>query len=766
MLNLKNIKKTYHTGGFSQHALKDFSLQFRQNEFVAILGPSGSGKTTLLNIIGGLDRYDSGDLIINNKSTKKFESIDWDFYRNNCVGFIFQNYNLISHISVLENVEMGMTLSGVGKKEKRKKAKELLERVGLKQHINKKPNQLSGGQMQRVAIARALANDPDIILADEPTGALDTKISRQIMELIASIAKDKLVIMVTHNKELAEEYATRIVKMQDGEIIEDTNPIAKNESNDKMFQIRKTAMNFFTALNLSFNNIKTKKGRTALTSFAASIGIIGIALILALSNGFKIEIDEFEKDSLSDAPIIISEQAMTMNEEMMMNMQVNKDRQEFSDSKKVYIQEDILEQLMHTNYITDEYIDYLGEIDKKYISGVSYQKSTALNLITHIEDKYELVSTTNAVNPWTLLPTNPNKKEKGVIDNNYDVIAGKIDDEKPGLILQVDSRNQIYESTLKQLGLSGKTVDFDDILNQELKLVLNDDYYMQVDDYFIPNPDLESLYNNENSISIKVQAIVRCKEDKKMLANGSGIAYTNSLTELVISKNKDSEIVNVQKEKDYNVLTHQPFDEDSMTNNKKVFLGYLGAESIPNIIYIYPNSFESKDYITDYLDKYNEKKEEKDKIEYTDMAGMISSLSGNIMDAITIVLVAFSSISLIVSSIMIGIITYISVLERTKEIGILRALGARKKDIKRVFMAETFIVGIFSGTLGILIARLLVIPANIIIEDLSDLANVAKMNPIHAIILVIISVILTMISGFIPARVASNKDPVESLRTE
>ncbi len=766
MLNLKNIKKTYHTGGFSQHALKDFSLQFRQNEFVAILGPSGSGKTTLLNIIGGLDRYDSGDLIINNKSTKKFKSIDWDFYRNNCVGFIFQNYNLISHISVLENVEMGMTLSGVGKKEKRKKAKELLERVGLKQHINKKPNQLSGGQMQRVAIARALANDPDIILADEPTGALDTKISRQIMELIASIAKDKLVIMVTHNKELAEEYATRIVKMQDGEIIEDTNPIAKDESNDKMFQIRKTAMNFFTALNLSFNNIKTKKGRTALTSFAASIGIIGIALILALSNGFKIEIDEFEKDSLSDAPIIISEQAMTMNEEMMMNMQVNKDRKEFSDSKKVYIQEDILEQLMHTNYITDEYIDYLGEIDKKYISGVSYQKSTALNLITHIEDKYELVSTTNAVNPWTLLPTNPNKKEKGVIDNNYDVIAGKIDDEKPGLILQVDSRNQIYESTLKQLGLSGKTVDFDDILNQELKLVLNDDYYMQVDDYFIPNPDLESLYNNENSISIKVQAIVRCKEDKKMLANGSGIAYTNSLTELVISKNKDSAIVNVQKEKDYNVLTHQPFDEESMTNNKKVFLGYLGAESIPNIIYIYPNSFESKDYITDYLDKYNEKKEEKDKIEYTDMAGMISSLSGNIMDAITIVLVAFSSISLIVSSIMIGIITYISVLERTKEIGILRALGARKKDIKRVFMAETFIVGIFSGTLGILIARLLVIPANIIIEDLSDLANVAKMNPIHAIVLVIISVILTMISGFIPARVASNKDPVESLRTE
>lgn len=767
MLNLKNIKKTYHTGGFSQHALKDFSLQFRQNEFVAILGPSGSGKTTLLNIIGGLDRYDSGDLIINNKSTKKFKNMDWDFYRNNCVGFIFQNYNLISHISVLENVEMGMTLSGVGKKEKRKKAKELLERVGLKQHINKKPNQLSGGQMQRVAIARALANDPDIILADEPTGALDTKISRQIMELIADIAKDKLVIMVTHNKELAEEYASRIVKMQDGEIIEDTNPIAKNEQNDKMFHIKKTAMNFFTALNLSFNNIKTKKGRTALTSFAASIGIIGIALILALSNGFKIEIDNFEKDSLSDAPIIISEQAMTMDEETMMKMQnMDNDRKEFPTNKKVYVQEDVLEKVMHTNYITDDYLNYLKKLDKKYISGISYQKSTALNLINNNEGKYELVTTTNTTLPWTLLPTNPNENTTGVVENNYDIIAGKIDNTKPGLILQVDSKNQIYESTLKQLGLSGKTASFDNILNKELKLVLNDDYYKQIDDYFIPNTDLESLYNNENSIPIKVQAIIRCKEDKKMLANGNGIAYTNALTELVISKNKDSAIVKVQSEKDYNVITHQAFDEESTTNNKEMFLGYLGAESIPNIIYIYPNDFESKDYITDYLDKYNNKKEEKDRIEYTDMAGMISSLSGNIMDAITIVLVAFSSISLIVSSIMIGIITYISVLERTKEIGILRALGARKKDIKRVFMAETFIVGIFSGALGILIARLLVIPTNIVIENLSDLPNVAKMNPIHAIILVIISVILTMISGFIPARVASNKDPVESLRTE
>ncbi len=768
MLELKNIKKTYHTGDFSQNALKDFSLKFRKNEFVAILGPSGSGKTTLLNIIGGLDRYDSGDLIINEKSTKKFKEIEWDAYRNNCVGFIFQNYNLISHISVLENVEMGMTLSGVSKKGKRKKAKELLKRVGLEKHINKKPNQLSGGQMQRVAIARALANDPDIILADEPTGALDSKISKQIMELIADISKDKLVIMLTHNQDLAEEYATRIVKMQDGKILEDNNQTSKEEKEEKKFKIKKTAMSFSTALNLSFNNIKTKKGRTALTSFAASIGIIGIALILALSNGFKIEIDNFEKDSLSDAPIIISEQAMSMDEETMMKMSgLDKTREKYPTTKKVYVEENIMEKVTHKNILTEDYIKYLKKLDKKYLSGISYQKIASLNLISHNDKKgYELVDTTNMNMPWTLLPVNPNKKEKGIIENNYDILAGKIDNEKPGLILLVNNRNQIYESTLNQLGLTGKNIKFDDILDQELKLVLNDDYYKEVGEYFVPNTNLEELYHNENSISIKVQAIIRCKEEKEMISNNSGIAYTNALTELAIEKNKDSKIVSAQLEHDYNVLTHQPLAEDKKENSKDTILAYLGGESIPSAIYIYPKDFESKDYITDYLDKYNDKKKEENRVEYTDMAGMISSLSGNIMDAITIVLVAFSSISLIVSSIMIGIITYISVLERTKEIGILRALGARKKDIKRVFMAEAFIVGIASGALGILIARILIIPTNMVIENLSSLPNVAKMNPIHAIILVIISVILTMISGYIPSRVASNKDAVESLRTE
>lgn len=767
MLELKNIQKSYKTGTFVQHALKKVSIQFRKNEFVSILGPSGSGKTTLLNIIGGFDRYDSGDLIINNKSTKKFKTTEWDSYRNNCIGFIFQSYNLISHISVLENVEMTMTLSGYRKKNKRKKALEALQKVGLKDHAHKKPNQLSGGQMQRVAIARALVNDPDIILADEPTGALDSNTSVQIMDLIKEIAKDKLVVMVTHNPDLAKQYATRIIEVKDGEIIGDSNPIKKDEKDDGVVKIRKTVLSYQSALHLSFNNIKTKKGRTLLTSFAASIGIIGIALILALSNGFKIEIDNFEKDSLSEAPIIISTQSMAMDQESMEKVQKSTEKlKKYPKSKKVYVASDMMEQMTHTNNITNDYIDYLKKLDKKDISGISYQKSTGFNVVNHSSDGYNLISTTNmGVQNWTLLPTKVGNKDE-IIENTYDVLAGKIDDSTPGLILQVDSRNQIYESTLKQLGLSSKNVSFDDILNQELKVVLNDDYYKKVGDYFIPSTDYESLYKNENSIPLKVQAIIRGKKGKEMITNGSGFGYTNALTELVISKNKDSEIVKQQQDVDYNVLTHQPFDENDPTATKDMTLGYLGAESIPVMISIYPKDFDSKDTITKYLDQYNKKKEEKYEIKYTDMAGMISSLSGNIMDAITVVLIAFSSISLIVSSIMIGIITYISVLERTKEIGILRALGARGKDVTRVFNAETIIIGLCSGTLGLFIAYLLTFPINHIIEDISGLANVAKLNPVHALTLLIISICLTVIGGFIPAKMASKKDPVVALRTE
>ena len=763
MLELKKISKSYKTGSFVQQALKEVSIQFRNNEFVAILGASGSGKTTLLNIIGGLDQYDSGDLIINNKSTKKFKAIDWDRYRNHCVGFIFQNYNLIPHISILDNVEMGMTLSGVNSKTRKKKAKEALKKVGLLEHIHKKPNQLSGGQMQRVAIARALVNNPDIILADEPTGALDTKTSIQIMDLIKEISKDKLVIMVTHNPDLAKDYATRIIEFKDGTKISDSNPVTEKEKDTSILKIKKTAMNFRTALKLSFNNIKTKKGRTLLTAFASSIGIIGIALILSLSNGFKIEVDNFEKNTLSQAPVIISTQAMTMSEETV--SQIKKEESpKYPKEEKVYALEDVMETVFHTNILSDEYIEYVKKLDTSLLSGVSYQQATNFNIITKTKDGYKLVADSSN---WTLLPTNPNKNESGIIYDNYDILAGEINENEPGLILQVNSKNQIYQSTLEALGLSGKEVSFEDILNQKLKVVVNDDYYLQYGSIFVPNQDLGKLYQNKNNITLKVQAIIRGKSDKEMITNGSGIGYTNALTELVISKNKDSKIVSYQEKSDYNILTNQPFDEkDGSMNTKEIMLGYLGKDVKPNVIYLYPKDFESKKEITTYLDKYNEGKEEKDVVEYTDMAAMISTLSGNIMDAITVVLVAFSSISLIVSSIMIAIITYISVLERIKEIGILRALGARRKDIKRVFNAETFIIGLTSGILGILIAYLLTIPANQIIENLSGLAGVAKLNIYHAIILVIINIILTMIGGAIPSRMASKKDPVEALRTE
>lgn len=766
MLELKKINKSYKTGDFVQHALKDVSIEFRKNEFVAILGPSGSGKTTLLNILGGLDRYDNGDLIINNTSTKKFKAIDWDRYRNNCVGFIFQSYNLIPHISVIDNTMMGMTLSGVKEKTRRKKAEEALKKVGLLEHAHKKPNQLSGGQMQRVAIARALVNDPDIILADEPTGALDTKTSVQIMDLIKEISKDKLVIMVTHNPDLAKKYASRVIEFKDGKNVSDSNPVNKEEADNSKFKIRKTAMSFMTALKLSFNNIKTKKGRTFLTAFASSIGIIGIGLVLSLSNGFKIEVDKFEKNSLSQAPIIISTQAMNMSEENMEKMMGNSDKklEKYTDEKKVFVQEDIKESMMHTNILTSDYIEYIKKLDKKYLSGVSYQSVTALNVINKNENGYNLVSDSSN---WILLPTNPNENNEGIIDNLYDVLVGEINEDEPGLILQVDSKNQVFKSSIKALGLDGDDVSFDDIMNATLKVAINDEYYLSLGQSFIPNQDLESLYNSENSITLKVQAIVRGKKEKELMTSGSGIGYTNALTKLIVEKNKNSKIVNAQRELNYNILSSQPFDNSlDSTNNKDMILSYLGSESIPSIIYLYPKDFESKDSITTYLDDYNKDKTEENTIQYTDMASMISSLSGNIMDAITIVLIAFSSISLIVSSIMIAIITYISVLERTKEIGILRALGARGKDVKRVFNAETFIIGFASGVLGIAIAYILTIPVNIILEDLSGLANVAKLNIIHAVILVIINILLTLIGGAIPSRMASKKDPVIALRTE
>ena len=760
MLELKNINKIYKTNDLKQTALKNINVKFRKNEFVSILGPSGSGKTTLLNIIGGLDKYSSGDLIINGVSTKKYNDNDFDAYRNHKVGFVFQSYNLIPHQSALSNVELALTLSGVKKEERRKRAIDVLKRVGLEHHMHKRPNQMSGGQMQRVAIARALINNPDILLADEPTGALDSETSIQIMELLKNISKEKLVIMVTHNPELATIYSNRIIKILDGKIIDDSNPFDGEDKIINKSKTKKTSMSFLTALSLSLNNLMTKKGRTILTSFAGSIGIIGIALILSLSNGFKVEIDNFEKKSLSQAPITITNTAMKST-----IIEAN-NREKFPNGSNIYVEKDIMTSQVHKNIITSKYIEYIENLDKTNLSGIAYQKGTNLIIVNKdYNGNYNLVSTLNSgAQSWSLLPSNPNDNENSVIDTMYDVLAGEIKDDEPGLVLQVDNKNQIYESVLEVLGLENKeSLTFDDILNQELKLIINDDYYKQIGDVFYPNSNLEELYNSNNSITIKVQAIIRGKEEQAMITNGSGFAYTNALTELIINNNKNSNIVKLQKEKDYNILTNMPFDENI---TKDYILGYLGDDTIPVAIYLYPKDFNTKEKIIEYLDNYNKELNEEEQIQYTDMASMISSLSGGIMDAITVVLVAFSSISLVVSSIMIGIITYISVLERTREIGILRALGARAKDIKRVFNAETFIIGLVSGIIGIGITYLLNIPINMIIENISGLPNVAKLNIIHAITLIIISICLTVIGGAIPSRIASKKDPVVALRTE
>ena len=766
MLDLKNISKSYKTGNFVQHALKKVNLSFRKNEFVAILGPSGSGKTTLLNIIGGLDRYDSGDLIINGKSTKKFKATEWDSYRNNCVGFIFQSYNLISHISVLENVEMALTLSGYKRKNKREKALEALDKVGLKDHAHKRPNQLSGGQMQRVAIARSLVNNPDIILADEPTGALDSTTSVQIMNLIKEIAKDKLVIMVTHNPELAKNYASRIIEFKDGEILSDSNPIKEEEIDTGTVHIKKTVLSYLSAIHLSFNNIKTKKGRTFLTAFAASIGIIGIALILSLSNGFQLQIDKFEKSTLSQMPVTISSQAMQMDEDTLeeqMQTSTNK-KDKYPTEQVVKPTESVMEKIVHTNNITKDYINYIENIDSNLLSGISYLKKTGLNLITKDNNNnYKKVDMANSM-MWQIFPTRTQDKESGIVEDNYDVLAGKIDSKEEGLILAIDSKNEVSKTIIESLGFdSSKNISFDDILNKEFKIVTNNDYYKKLGNNFIPTSNYDEVYNNTNSITVKIKAIIRGKEDKEMFTNQALIFYTGALVDKIISINKDSEIVKAQEDKDYNILTGTSFDD---TTTKEDILAYLGADMTPAVIYLYPKDFASKDKITSYLDKYNKNKADSDKITYTDMAKLMSSLSSGIMDAITVVLIAFSSISLVVSSIMIAIITYISVLERTKEIGILRSLGASKKDIKNIFKAETIIIGTISGFIGVGVTILLNKVIDKVIYNLMGISHITYLPWNYIFYLILISIVLCLISGLVPAKIASKKDPVISLRSE
>lgn len=784
MLQLKNIRKTYHVGEIDTIALNDISVSFRKKEFVAILGTSGSGKTTCLNIIGGLDRYDSGDLIIKGKSTKEFKDKDWDAYRNNSVGFVFQSYNLIMHLSIVANVELGMTLSGVSSEEKHKRAVEVLEKVGLKDHLHKKPNQLSGGQMQRVAIARALANDPEILLCDEPTGALDTTTSVQIMDLIQELAKERLVIMVTHNPELANQYADRIIRFQDGSILSDTNPYQPESKKDE-FELKKTSMRFLTALKLSFHNIRTKKGRTFLTAFASSIGIIGIAVILSLSTGFQTQIDEFQSDAMAEFPIFISQVASEVDSENIESMHSDmKDRfwgsTEYVESEEVFLYDSSETTMIHQNKLTDEFLNYLEEINPEICSSIGYTRIVSMNLIRNTkqgvipvtlpsmtENSQSSNMTSTSGLGLSSYPDPLDSKNPSYLEKNYDLLAGAYPETPTDLVLVIDSKNRLDITLMENLGFDTKDVDsikFDDIIGTEFKIVSNNDYYTQTEyGNFIPSSDFEAMYNSKEGIDVKITGIVRVKEGVSMSMLATGIAYSDTLTEMVVDMAKDSDIVKAQKEQDINVMTMKEMDAETKQN----LLLYLGSEYTPYMLMLYPQSFESKDEVIAYIEAYNQTKDNKeDIIIYNDLAGTLSNMTKGIMDGITIVLIAFAGISLVVSMIMICIITYTSVLERTKEIGILKALGARKKDITRVFDAETFILGIISGILGILIAWLLTFPINQVIYKLTELEGVSNLQPLHGLILIVISTVLTVVGGHIPAKMASKKDAVEALRSE
>lgn len=776
MLELKHIKKYYYVGDSVTKALDDVSVSFRKQEFVAILGPSGSGKTTMLNGIGGLDIYDSGDLVIKGKSTKDFTEADWDAYRNNSVGFIFQSYNIIGHLSILDNVEMGMTLSGVGNDEKKQKAIAALERVGLGPHIHKRPNQLSGGQMQRVAIARAIANDPEILLCDEPTGALDTETSEEIMKLIKELSEERLVIMVTHNPTLAKEYADRIINFADGKIQNDSNPFTEDETEDH-FELKKTKMTFWTALKLSFTNLKTKKARTALTAFASSIGIISIAIVLALSSGFQKQIDKTQSNTLAQFPVTISQTVTKQSAQATKEKKVSK-------SKQVTAKLSEQEKATHTNKITSNYQKYIKNMDPDLAKNVTYTYTTGMNLLSKENGKVKTAQFSNAdtsssnsmsgmqaamaSSTGVGVSVYPSSNDGGTsfLKKHYSVLSGSMPKNENDIVLIVDRDNSTNINALKNIGINVKNnqkLDFNKIVGTQLKIVNNNDYYKSTGSgTYAPNTNLSELYNNNNNRTVKISGILRVKSKSSENILSSGIAYSDKLTQDVIQDNKNSDIVKAQKGSETNVLTNASVDKTT----KDSLVSYLGGSTKPASILIYPNTFKNKDKVLSYLDKYNKGKSSSDKVIYTDLAGQVSNLTGGLMDAITYVLVAFAGISLVTSMIMIAIITYTSVLERTKEIGILKALGARKKDITRVFDAETTILGVSSGLLGVIIAWLATFPINMLLKSMTDLSNVAQLNPVHAIILIIISTVLTVLGGHIPARMAAKKDAATALRSE
>ncbi|MCH3990797.1 MAG: ABC transporter ATP-binding protein/permease [Lactobacillus sp.] len=780
MLKLSNICKDYQAGDNITHALDHVSVNFRPQEFVAILGPSGSGKTTLLNVIGGLGRYDSGDLIINGQSTKNFKDTEWDAYRNNSVGFIFQNYNLISHLSIMENVELGMTLSGIGRQERAEKAKQALIKVGLGEQIGKHPNELSGGQMQRVAIARAIAGDPDILLCDEPTGALDSKTSQQIMDLIKSLSQERLVIMVTHNQELAADYADRILQFKDGEIKHDSNPYDGEETAGS-FRLKRTKMSFANALLLSFTNILTKKGRTFLTAFAASIGIISIAVVLSLSSGFQRQIDLTMGKTLAKYPITIAQTTTDMSS--MQNQQESLSLAK--NSGYLTVKKDPRTKAIKTNKLTPAFINYVKKINPQAANNIAFQRSTALNLLTKKNGHVQTVTFSNVSQQdqnsitsmqnqeasslgvgSSVFPTSlRGQKHSAFLKQNYQLLAGSWPASPTDVVLVIDNKNSLAPAALTNLGFKvkeGDKLNYQRFIGQTYRIVDNDHYYQQVaPGQFLPRKTSESMYQNA-SLHLRLCAVIRPKSRDSIAMLASGIAYSNELTQKVIKLNQKSQIVQAQKTSSTSVLTGQALNQTS----KKLALAVLGGDSTPSSIMIYPTSFDHKDEVLRYLDKWNKGKSKADRITYVDMSNMVTQLTGGLLNGITIVLIGFAAISLITSMIMIGILTYTSVLERVKEIGVLKALGARKKDITRVFDAETCLLGIFSGILGVVIAYLLTFPINQALYNLTDLRNVAFLDPKAALILVIISTILTMLGGHLPARLAAKKEAAQALRSE
>lgn len=895
MLELNDIKKDYVSGSTTVSALKGINLRFRDCEFVSILGQSGCGKTTMLNIIGGLDKYTSGDLKINGVSTKNYKDRDWDFYRNNSIGFVFQSYNLIPHQTVLSNVELALTLSGVSKTERKRRAIEALEKVGLGEQIHKKPNQMSGGQMQRVAIARALVNNPDILLADEPTGALDTETSIQIMELLKEISKDRLIIMVTHNPELAKDYSTRIVRLLDGVITDDSDPYsledmeadikakeaakvkASEKKNKKSGKKQKTSMSFFTALSLSFNNLMTKKTRTILTAFAGSIGIIGIAMILSISNGIQLYIDRVQRDTLSSYPITLQAESIDISS-MVTSMTGNSDSAEHEDKTKIY-SNDIMGDMINTmvkevksNNLSEfkKYIENGGSDIKSYVSDIQYSYDVPLNIYmkdtsngveqlnpsTMFDSIYGegATSTSSAMSSgmgmgmfsnssvWNQLLGN-----QQVLDEQYDVLAGHWPENYNEVVLVVDKNNEVDDYTLYSLGLKdpeevrtlfkkmmvGESYEtekdisytFDEILDTEFKLVMPTDMYKYNDvtgtwdDYSKDDKYMTNVVNN--GTDIKVCGIIRPNDDAVSTSISSGIGYTAKLTEYIIEEAKNSEIAKAQlADTSIDIFTGVPFDNDRNTeitmDDVNAYMATLSPEEsaqmqamtsgmsddqilqlfsaslkarttdatldsnksklgitdldTPSQIDIYATDFDSKEKVQNIIKDYNKSQQDDGKeenvINYTDYVGIMMSSVSTIINAISYVLIAFVAISLIVSSIMIGIITYISVLERTKEIGVLRSIGASKKDVSRIFNAETLIEGFVSGALGIVVTLLLCIPANALIKHLTDISNVAQLPVAGGVILIIISMFLTFIAGLIPAKLAAKKDPVVALRSE